>query len=185
MKKGFSLAVTEHASASHGFGVSATRYCCAEDVLVVAIVVAPFKLSNVQRQIFAADFMIAAHNTALQERPETIDSLRMHDAIDILSGTVTNSSSTSTIPMSFWKFGSARPDTMAHIVSRRIGAKAHCTLDLQSRDALFARQHHMDDAEPSAQSYIRVFEDRTNKHGKSITAGRDTFAHRPRLSGAF
>src|SRR3984893_9703680 len=83
MKKGFSiafgvfwfsLAVTEHASASHGFGVSATRYCCAEDVLVVAIVVAPFKLSNVQRQIFAADFMIAAHNTALSKsiQPKTI-----------------------------------------------------------------------------------------------------------------
>jgi hypothetical protein len=46
----------ESASASHGsFRVSAERYRRSEDVRVIAVVIAELELSNVQRQILAAE----------------------------------------------------------------------------------------------------------------------------------
>ena len=57
----------------------------AEDVGIVPIVVAELKLSDVQRQILTADFVEAAHNAALQERPETVDGLGVDRAVYILS----------------------------------------------------------------------------------------------------
>src|ERR1700687_528359 len=81
--------MTETASASLGFFcVSATRYRGAENVAVVPVVVAPFKFSNVKRQIFAAYLVIAAHDAAFQERPEPIDSLSMNRAIYVLPRTM-------------------------------------------------------------------------------------------------
>jgi hypothetical protein len=77
------------ASASLGsVGASATRYRRAEYVRVIPVVIAPFKFGNVQRQIFAADFVEAAHDAALQKRPETIDRLSVNCAIDILTSTM-------------------------------------------------------------------------------------------------
>jgi hypothetical protein len=55
----------EPASASQGsFCVSATRYRGAKYVSVIAIIVPPFELGDVQRKIFAADFVEAAHDAA-------------------------------------------------------------------------------------------------------------------------
>jgi hypothetical protein len=81
--------VTETASASFGcYCVSATRYRRAENVRVVPIVVAELKFGDVQRQIFAAHFVEAAHDPALQKRPKAVDGLGMDNAIDILAGGV-------------------------------------------------------------------------------------------------
>ena len=56
---------TENAAASFGIsGVSAPRYRGAEYVGVIPIVVPELELCNVQRQVFAADLVEAAHNTA-------------------------------------------------------------------------------------------------------------------------
>lgn len=78
--------MTENASASHGsFCVSATRYRRAENVHVIAVVITKLKFRDVQRQIFTADFVEAAHDAAFQERPETVDGLSMNDAINILA----------------------------------------------------------------------------------------------------
>ncbi len=67
---------SENASASFGPScVSAQPYGRTENVGVISVVIAPFELGNVQREIFAADFVEATHSTAVQERPETIDCL--------------------------------------------------------------------------------------------------------------
>jgi hypothetical protein len=87
MKQGLSLANSETASASLGsFCVSAARYRGAENVGVVSVVISELEFGNIQRQIFAADFVEAAHDAALQERPKAIDGLRMDNAVNILPG---------------------------------------------------------------------------------------------------
>jgi hypothetical protein len=81
----FDISLSESASVSSEGGGSATCYRRAEDVRVVPVVVAPFEFGNVQRQIFAADFVEAAHNAALQKGPEAIDRLSMNRAVNILT----------------------------------------------------------------------------------------------------
>src|ERR1700691_4016798 len=44
-----------------------------ENIRVVPIVVAELKLGHVERQIFAADLVIAAHDAAFNQRPETLN----------------------------------------------------------------------------------------------------------------
>ncbi len=79
------LLFAEIASASPGFyRVSAPPYGRAEDVRVVPIVVTPLELRNVQREIFSANFVETAHNPALRQRPEAIDSCRMECTVDVL-----------------------------------------------------------------------------------------------------
>jgi hypothetical protein len=83
--------LAEDASASHGsYGASAMRYGRAEYIRVIAIVVTPFELSNIQRQIFAADFVEAAHDAAFQERPKAVDSLSVDRAVDVLASVMPN-----------------------------------------------------------------------------------------------
>jgi hypothetical protein len=80
------LSISENASAFFGsYCVSAPPYGRAEDVGIVPVVVAPFELRNVQREIFAADFVKAAHDAALQERPETVDCLSVDNAVNVLA----------------------------------------------------------------------------------------------------
>ncbi len=68
--------IAENASASLGsFCVSAPRYRGAENVRIVAVVVAPLEFGDIQRQIFPAYLVIAAHDPALQERPKAINGL--------------------------------------------------------------------------------------------------------------
>ncbi len=87
----FDFIFAESTAASRGFsGVSATCYRRAENVGVAPVVIAPFKFRDVQRQIFAADFVETAHDTAFQQRPEAIDSLSMDGAVDILASAVPN-----------------------------------------------------------------------------------------------
>lgn len=62
--------------------------CRSENVGVVPIVVPELKLGNVKRQIFAADFVIAAHDAALQDRPEALDCVGMDRTDDMLTNAV-------------------------------------------------------------------------------------------------
>src|SRR6266852_6599937 len=79
------ISLTESASVFCGyFCASASCYCCAKDVRIVPIIVAEFEFSDVQRQVFAADLVKAAHDAAFQERPKAVDRLSVHDAINIL-----------------------------------------------------------------------------------------------------
>jgi hypothetical protein len=64
--------------------------CGTEDVGVLPVVIPKLKLSNVQMQIFFANLMVRPDNTALQDRPETFDGVRMNCADDVLTDAVVN-----------------------------------------------------------------------------------------------
>src|ERR1700730_13683192 len=72
-------------------GLSATCYSCTEDIRVVPVVIAPFEFGDIQRQIFAADLVEAAHDPAFQQRPKAIDRLGMNRAVDILASAMPDS----------------------------------------------------------------------------------------------
>ena len=59
-----------------------------ENVGIESIIVSELKLRDVQRQIFTADLVVAAHDAALNQRPETLNRVGMDRADDMLSGFV-------------------------------------------------------------------------------------------------
>jgi hypothetical protein len=86
------IAIAESASVFCGFsGASAPRYRGAEDVRIATIIIAPFKFGDIQRQIFTADFVKAAHDTSFQQRPKAINRLSVDRAVNILTGSMPNS----------------------------------------------------------------------------------------------
>lgn len=62
-----------------------------ENVIVEAIVIPKLKLRNVKWQVFGADLVERAHDTALKDAPETLDCLGMDRANDILAARMVNS----------------------------------------------------------------------------------------------
>ena len=64
---------TPLSEASASQRASAPCYGLTEDILVVPVVVAPFELGNVERQILRADVVEGPDNAALQERPDAVD----------------------------------------------------------------------------------------------------------------
>src|SRR5258708_38181215 len=80
------LAAEVHASAR----TSAPCYCCAENIGVVAIVAAELKFGQVQRQIFLAHVVIGADDSALEQRPERFDVVRVNQAAHVLALTMSN-----------------------------------------------------------------------------------------------
>src|SRR6185369_16468178 len=58
----------------------ATLNSRAENVAIKAVVVFELAFRDVQRQIFAADFVIAADDAALELRPEALNRVRVHRA---------------------------------------------------------------------------------------------------------
>lgn len=59
-------------------------------------------------------------------------------------------------------------DAVAHVVGSLVGAEPHNALHFQSRHALLACQHHVDDPEPVAHPDIRILEDGSDQHGKPV-----------------
>jgi len=237
-------------------GVSATRYRRTEDVGVFSVVIPKLKLGDVERQIFTADFVEASHDAALQQRPEAIDCLSVHHAIDVLLRRVPNEGvriaafqmpvtrmfvggdqahvignrvadetiqrvgigivddasddiafalcgtddnelasdasarlflvpmpiAVGTADVSFidfdnaaqfgFRFDQRSADFVAHGMSSSVGTEAHHPLDLQRAHALFAREHVMNDPEPVAERFIRVFEDSPSNDGEPIALVR-------------
>ena len=76
------------AEASASGLTSASCYHVKENVLVVAIVEAVLKLSQIQRQIFLAHVVIGAEDSALEQRPERFDAVRVDFAANIFVLTV-------------------------------------------------------------------------------------------------
>ncbi len=261
-----SLDCAENATVSFGsFCVSAPCYRGAEDVRVVPIIIAPCEFGHVQRQIFAADLVVAAHDAALQQRPKTVDRLGMDGTVDVLAFAMTDEfmrKQVAELPITGMLIGREQADflgngfanepvegrcicvfdntrddislaacgtnndqlasrparildllvrmpvlvfaadislvdfdnahefaelrisescanAMAHIVRSRIGAEAHHALNLKCGNAFLARQHQIDDLEPSFETDVRIFENRTDQDGKTITALRRTFRALP------
>ncbi len=63
---------------------SASRDCRSENVRVHAVIVAELKLRDVQRQIFAADFMEASDDPTFENRPKAFNCIGMDRADDVL-----------------------------------------------------------------------------------------------------
>src|SRR5437773_8330076 len=57
----------------------------AEDVRIVAIVIAEFELVNVERKILVTHFMERANHSTLYQRPKAFDGLRVDVAMNILT----------------------------------------------------------------------------------------------------
>jgi hypothetical protein len=62
----------------------ASAYDRVEDVWIAAVVIPELKLRNVQRHIFGADFVECAHYTALEDRPKTLNRVRVNRADHVL-----------------------------------------------------------------------------------------------------
>jgi hypothetical protein len=62
--------------------------------------------------------------------------------------------------------------TVAHVPSRLVGTETHRAMDLQSRDAFLAGQHHVDDAEPVAERLVGVLENGSGDMGEAVAAVR-------------
>lgn len=56
-----------------------------ENIGIAAIIVAELKLRDIERQIFAADLVVAAHDPAFQDRPEALNRIGVDCANDVLS----------------------------------------------------------------------------------------------------
>ena len=59
-----------------------------ENVGVMPIIITELKLGDIQRQIFAADFVVTANNAALQDRPKAFDCIGVNCADDMLTDAV-------------------------------------------------------------------------------------------------
>jgi len=62
----------------------------AEDVLIVAVVVAKLEFRDVERHIFGADFVECAHNAAFENRPEAFNGVGVDRADNVLALGVVN-----------------------------------------------------------------------------------------------
>lgn len=230
-----------------------------EDVVVKAVIIAELKLSDVQRQIFLADLMIAAHNSAFEDAPKTFNRLSVDCTNNVLAFPViddamrvfvtkfaiagigvsakkadlcghriadkifkrnstnmvddagndialalngsNNRNFTGSNPAaavtdaalvlmavfpfaadeSFvnlddaaefgFRFNESGADFMRHVQRSFIRAKAHDALDLKAGNSLLAGQHQVNDAEPLAEGFVRVLEDRPGSVRETV-AGR-------------
>lgn len=260
------LAISENVSTAPGIDASATCYSRAENVRVLPIVVTKFKLSNVQRHILGADLVERADNTALQDRPETFNRVRVHRTDNVLMPVVIDGrvrefvevvavagprvgceqtdfvgnglvhkveyglrgdalqnlgndfalaanraddldfgcagiarSAAPLVPMFVFVLtadvgfvyldhasefvglvlAEASADAIAHVQRGLVGAEAHDALNLQRADAFLTDQHHVDDPEPIAERFIRVFEDRSDQNREPIPASLGALATLP------
>ena len=92
----FCIVFAENVSAAPGIDASAARYSRTKYIDVLSIVIAELKFRDVQRHVFGADLVERADHAALNQRPETLNRMRMdgtdnvflcsvaHDAVRIV-----------------------------------------------------------------------------------------------------
>jgi hypothetical protein len=68
------------------FSLSAHCYGTAENIFILPVVIPEFKLRDVQREIFLADFMKGSHDSALDEGPKAVNSGSVNVSADIFTG---------------------------------------------------------------------------------------------------
>ena len=72
-----------------------------------------------------------------------------------------------------------RSDLVAHEPSGFVGAETHEAHDLQSAHAFLAGEHKVSDAEPIAEGFIRILEDRPGDMGEPIAGLRSAVVTLP------
>src|ERR1700722_249280 len=68
--------------------VSADCYRRSEDIGVMAVVVPELKFSDVERQVFLADLVIAANDPALEDAPKAFNCVGMDSSDDVFASSV-------------------------------------------------------------------------------------------------
>ena len=63
-----------------------------EDVSILAVIIEELKFRYIQRQIIGTNFMEAANDTTLEDRPETLNRVRVDRANNVFMGAVTHES---------------------------------------------------------------------------------------------
>src|ERR1035437_4053778 len=63
---------------------SASSYGCSENIGILAVVEPIAKFIEIERQIFLADVVVGADNSALQKRPERFHIVRVNVAAHVL-----------------------------------------------------------------------------------------------------
>jgi hypothetical protein len=128
--------------------ISASANCFPENILVQPVVITELKFSDIERQVFPADLVIGADNTALHQRPEALNRVRMQRADHIPLGGVIDSAMVETAPLQIHVTamfvrgdqGNLSPDRLADEVFERGGvheiqhASDHFALPLDSAD---------------------------------------------------
>jgi hypothetical protein len=69
---------------------SAACYRRTKNIFIVPIVVSVLKLSDVERHVFAADFVEGSHDAALKDRPETFNRIGVDRADNIFAAVVSD-----------------------------------------------------------------------------------------------
>jgi hypothetical protein len=131
--------IAETVASSH---VSAPCYGAPEDVRVVPVIESERELIEVQRQIFLADVVIGADDSALEQRPERFNRVRMNQAANVLAVRMPNDKVRHAVwPLAYQpitgmligrdQFDFAR-DSVAHelIKGRSIRVRDHLTNDI-------------------------------------------------------
>jgi hypothetical protein len=70
----------------------------AKDIRVFSVIVAELELGDVQRQVLGTDLMKRTDDTALEDRPETLDGLGMDRTDDVLAFSVVDDP----VRMTYW-----------------------------------------------------------------------------------
>ncbi len=81
---------TDDAEAPASSDASASCQCRLENIRVLAVIVPPRKLVQVERQIFRGHIVVSADNSALQKRPEAIQIRRVHLTANVLAARMIN-----------------------------------------------------------------------------------------------
>ena len=65
-------------------------YRLPEDIRVVAVIIAELEFGDVERQVLSGYFMECTNDTALEDRPETFNRIRVDRTNDVLALAVVN-----------------------------------------------------------------------------------------------
>jgi hypothetical protein len=91
--------------------------CSAKDVRIVPIIVAEFELINVERKIFARNFMERSYNSPFDQRPEALYGLSMDIAVNVFAFPMMNHAMREVlieIPIAFVVIGRNQADLMRY-----------------------------------------------------------------------
>lgn len=82
--------ISQGLEAVASFFASTSCYRGSKNILVVSIVMPKLKFGDVRRQVFFTDLVIAAHDAALEDRPEALDCVGMDYADDVFASRMFN-----------------------------------------------------------------------------------------------
>lgn len=121
---------------------SAPCYGVTENVGIVAVVVTELELRDVQGQIFAADLVIGAHHTALNQRPEPFNRVRVDGTNNIFARAVPDDlmrEAAVQVPIAGVFIGCEQTDLVRHgFMNEAVQSASVCVVDDAGNDVALA-----------------------------------------------